>query len=272
MIGRLQRSTPLYSSAASDVYKRQTISFVGSTSNNKFVSFSNQFYEGPKYYWMSNFPLYPGNPGVLQRIEEGERIGNFYTFQYAGLDDNGGWLIYSKDGEVIPIDKGTDEDKRVVGNGLPKFTMSVTHTFRCKNLDLNLYFRGNLGYQIYDVHDLYYGLQDAAPNTNVLESAYKENRKITTGKNVHSSYFVHNGDFMKLDVATLGYTWNINNKWVEKARFYITGRNLFTISGYHRGLDKDAYCVNGMEPGLPYSKNGYYPSSRQFLFGIQLNF
>ncbi len=52
----------------------------------------------------------------------------------------------------------------------------------------------------------------------------------------------------------------------------ITGRNLFTISGYHRGLDKDAYCVNGMEPGLPYSKNGYYPSSRQFLFGIQLNF
>lgn len=107
-----------------------TISFVGSTSNNKFVSFSNQFYEGPKYYWMSNFPLYPGNPGVLQRIEEGECIGNFYTFQYAGLDDNGGWLIYSKDGEVIPIDKGTDEDKRVVGNGLPKFTMSVTHTFR----------------------------------------------------------------------------------------------------------------------------------------------
>ena len=32
---------------------------------------------------------------------------------------------------------------------------------------------------------------------------------------------------------------------VESVRFYITGRNLFTISGYHRGLDKDAYCVNG---------------------------
>lgn len=91
---------------------------------------------------MSNFPLYPGNPGVLQRIEEGECIGNFYTFQYAGLDDNGGWLIYSKDGEVIPIDKGTDEDKRVVGNGLPKFTMSVTHTFRysyLENLDKHWY-------------------------------------------------------------------------------------------------------------------------------------
>lgn len=58
------------------------------------------------------------------------------------MDDNGGWLIYSKDGEVIPIDKGTDEDKRVVGNGLPKFTMSVTHTFRysyLENLDKHWY-------------------------------------------------------------------------------------------------------------------------------------
>jgi outer membrane receptor protein involved in Fe transport len=248
-----------------------TIGFVGSTSDNKFVSFSNDTYEGQSFYWLSGFPLYPGNPGALQRIEEGERIGNFYTFEYAGVDEEGGWLIYSKDGQKIPIAEGTDEDKKVVGNGLPKFSMSMTHAFRYKNFDLNLYFRGNFGYQIYDAQDLYYGLQNAAPNTNVLESAYNENQHIT-GTNVHSSYFVHNGNFLKLDVATLGYTWNCGSKWLEKARFYITGRNLFTISGYHRGLDKDAYCVNGMEPGVPYSKNGYYPSSRQFLFGVQLNF
>lgn len=248
-----------------------TIGFVGSTSNNKFVSFSNDMYQGQSFYWLSGFPLYPGNPGALQRIEEGERIGNFYTFEYAGLDDKGGWLIYSKDGEVIPIEEGTDEDKRVVGNGLPKFTMSMTHAFRYKNFDLNLFFRGNFGYQIYDAQDLYYGLQNAAPNTNVLQSAYNENKDIT-GINVHNSYFVHNGNFLKLDVATLGYTLDVNHKWLEKARFYITGRNLFTISGYHRGLDKDAYCINGMEPGVPYSKNGYYPTSRQFLIGVQLNF
>ena len=28
-------------------------------------------------------------------------------------------------------------------------------------------------------------------------------------------------------------------------------------------LDMDAYAVNGMQPGVPSSKNGYYPSSRQ---------
>lgn len=220
---------------------------------------------------MSGFPLYPGNPGALQRIEEGERVGNFYTFEYAGVDETGNWLIYNKAGEKIPVAQGTDDDKKVVGNGMPKFTASLTNNFRYRNFDLSLYFRGAFGYQIYDAHDLYYGVMGAAPGTNVLQSAYKENANITEGKNVHSSYFVHNGDFVKLDVLTLGYTWNIN-RYIQKVRFYFTGRNLFTIRSYNRGLDPDAYCVNGLEPGLPSSKTGYYPSTRQYLFGVQVNF
>ncbi len=198
-------------------------------------------------------------------------MGNFYTFRYAGVDDNGNWLIYNKDGEKIPVAQGNDNDKCVVGNGLPKFTASLTNSFRYRNFDLTLYFRGAFGYQIYDAQDLYYGVMGAAPGTNVLKSAYAENAHVTEGKNVHSSYFVHDGDFVKLDVATLGYTWNIN-KYISRIRFYMTGRNLFTIRSYNRGLDPDSYCVNGLQPGIPYSKTGYYPSSRQYLFGVQIDF
>ncbi len=248
-----------------------TLSFIGATSDNKFISFSNQKFEGQKFYWMSGFPLYPGNPGALQRIEEGERVGNYYTFKYAGVDDDGNWLVYNKDGEKIPVAQGTDADKRVVGNGMPKFTASLTNNFRYRNFDLTLYFRGAFGYQIYDAQDLYYGVMGAAPGTNVLKSAYAENSHITEGKNVHSSYFVHNGDFVKLDVATLGYTWNIH-RYIERVRFYFTGRNLFNIRSYKRGLDPDSYCVNGLQPGIPYSKTGYYPSTRQYLIGVQIDF
>lgn len=177
-----------------------TVGIVGSTSNNKFISFSNQTHTGLKHYDLPAFPLYPGNPGPVQRIEEGERIGNFYTFKYAGVDDLGKWLVYSKTDEVIPIDQATDEDKRKVGNGMPKFSMSWTNSFRYKDFDLMLYFRGNFGFQIYDAHDLYYGLQSAAPNTNVLKSAYGKNVHIDD-TNKHNSYFVHDGDFLKLDVA-----------------------------------------------------------------------
>lgn len=249
-----------------------TIGFVGSTSNNKFVSFSNEFYQGQSFYWIGSWPMYPNNPGQLQQIEEGSRIGDFHGFEYAGLDEQGNWLIKSKENEIIPISEGTEEDKKVIGNGLPKFTMSMTHTFNYKAIDLSLFFRGNFGFQIYDAHDMYYGLQSAATNSNVLESAYKENKDITTGTAIHNSYFVHNGNFLKLDVATLGYTWNINSKWIDKIRFYMTARNLFTISGYHRGLDKDSYSVNGLEPGIPYNITSYYPASRQYLFGVQLHF
>lgn len=248
-----------------------SVGFVGSTSDNKFVSFSNQMYEGQKFYWMSGFPTYPGNPGSVQRIEEGERVGNYYTFEYAGVDDAGNWLVYNKDGEKIPVAQGTDADKKVVGNGLPKFTASLTNKFRYRHFDLTLYFRGAFGYQIYDAQDLYYGVMGAAPGTNVLQSAYKENAHITEGKNVHSSYFVHDGDFVKLDVATLGYTWDIN-RYINKIRFYFTGRNLFSIRSYSRGLDPDSYCVNGLQPGIPTSKTGYYPSTRQYLIGVQIDF
>ena len=249
-----------------------SIGLVGSTSNNRFSSFSNQTHKGQKFYWLGSFPIYPGDPGPVQRIEEGERIGNFYTFEYAGVNEEGQWLIYNKDGEKITIDKGTDEDKRVVGNGLPKFTMSMSHSLRYKNVDLSLFFRGNFGFDIYDSHTMYYGLKSAAPNTNVLETAYNHNNHVETGKNVHSSYFVHKGDYLKLDVATLGYNLKMDSKWVNQVRLYFTARNLFTIGGYKHGLDMDAYAVNGMEPGVPTNKTSYYPSSRQYLLGVQVDF
>ena len=107
-----------------------SFTLVGATNNNKFVSFSNDVYKGQKYYSTCNMAN-PNNPGYLQRIEEGERIGNYFTYRYAGVDKKGDWLIYDKKGNVIPVAQGTEEDKSVTGNGLPKFTGSMTHNFCC---------------------------------------------------------------------------------------------------------------------------------------------
>ena len=72
----------------------------------------------------------PGNPGTLQRMQEGERLGNYFTWSYAGIDENGNWLVWNKDNtEKISINEATTEDKRVTGNGLPKFTASLSNTF-----------------------------------------------------------------------------------------------------------------------------------------------
>ena len=73
---------------------------------------------------------------TLQRIEKGRRIGSFYMWKYAGITPDGKWIVYDKDGDKVLADNATDDDRQFVGNGLPKFTGSMTHSFRYKNLDV----------------------------------------------------------------------------------------------------------------------------------------
>lgn len=247
------------------------IGLVGATNNNKFVKFSNDLYKGNAYLDICDMPS-PNNPGKLQRIAEGERIGNFRTWSYAGVDENGNWLVWNKENtEKISIADATEDDKRITGNGLPKFTASFSNTFSYKNWDLSVYFRGAFGFDIFNVHDLYYGLQGMNKTSNVLTKAYHENAAANTGSNVLTDYFIEKGDYVKLDVVTLGYTLDLNRKYVERIRFYATGKNLATITGFS-GVDPSSYQVNGLMPGTFGGNKNYYPSTIQLLFGVQVNF
>lgn len=246
------------------------IGFVGSTENNKFLNFSNQTYTGQDYYETVGM-VGPGSPGNLQRISKGERIGNYYTYRYAGVGDDGNWLVYNKDNEVIPIGEAREQDKTIGGNGLPKFSASLNNTFIYKNFDLSVYFRGVFGFDIYNVHDMYYGLQAVNAPYNGLKKAFTDNKHITGGQNLLLDYFIEKGDYVKLDVLSLGYTMNINKKWLEKIRVYATARNLFTITGFS-GVDPAQYPTNGLTPGTFNGGRAYYPSTTQVLFGAQISF
>ena len=245
-----------------------SFTLVGATNNNKFVSFSNDIYKGQKYYSTCSMAN-PNNPGYLQRIEEGERIGNYFTYRYAGVDKKGDWLIYDKKGNVIPVAQGTEEDKSVTGNGLPKFTGSMTHNFTYKNFDLSVAFRGAAGFDIFNVHDFYFGLQSMT--TNQLTTAYSKNAHITTGKNVITDYFIEPGDYLKIDNVTLGYTMNLNKKYIEKIRLFGTANNLYTFTKF-TGVDPSTYEVNGLTPGTFGGGYNYYPSAFQFILGLQVSF
>jgi TonB-linked SusC/RagA family outer membrane protein len=243
-----------------------TLSLVGSTMDNKFVEFSNTQYVGQDYYDVcGTSDPYPFHN--LQRIEKGKRLGNFYLLKYAGIDTDGNWIVYDKDGDLIKADQATDEDRRIVGNGLPKFTGSMTHSFRYKNIDLTLFFRGAFGYDIFNIHDFYYGTKSFIGN--VLEKAYGKNDKVTANPAV-TDYFLERGDYIKLDMLTLGYTLDTKHKYINKVRIYGTAKNVLTITKFS-GVDPATYQVNGLTPGATGSRT-YYPSSRQFILGVQLDF
>ncbi len=254
-----------------------SISFAGATNNNKFVSFSNDLFKGQKFLDVVGMPA-PGSPGTTQRLQEGERVGNFYMWKFAGIAENGNFLVYNKDGEVIPSNQAVNDDKRIVGNGLPKFTASLGNTITYKNWDASVFFRGAFGYDIFNVHEFYYGLQAAAANINVLKSAYDRNNEINGPNSVAllTDYFLENGNFLKLDVVTVGYTIKSKSKFYDSLRIYGSTRNLATFTAF-RGVDPEAYPINGLYPGILTTSSGggsksYYPTTTQLLIGVQFNF
>jgi TonB-linked SusC/RagA family outer membrane protein len=281
-VGTLKNSgieVQLYSAAVKTTNFSYNITFTGAYNNNKFVSFSNDLYQGAIYSDLAGLPA-PGSPGSIQRLQEGRRIGSFYMYRNAGVDADGRLLVYKADGSVVPANQANLSDKQFVGNGLPKITAGLGNTFTYKNFDLSVFFRGNFGYKIFNTAAFYLGTPSTQSDINVLTSAYDDNSKyskikpLNNGSNptalVPSDYFLENGAFVKIDNVVLGYKQKLNNKFIHGLRLYAAGRNLHTFTKYSVG-DPDLIQINGLAPGVNTSLN-YYPATLQLILGAQITF
>lgn len=80
------------------------------------------------------------------------------------------------------------------------------------------------------------------------------------GFTVFSDRFVEDGSY--------GYNFKLDSSWVSKLKLYFTAQNLFTITGY-KGIDPEV-DLSGLEPGM--DRYEYYPRTRTFLIGLNINF
>jgi TonB-linked SusC/RagA family outer membrane protein len=250
------------------------ISFTAALNNNNFVSFSNKLYQGAPFQDVAGLPS-PGSPGNIQRLQEGHRIGDFYMLRSAGVDATGALLVYKKDGTVVTANQANADDKQFVGNGLPKFSGSLGNTFNYKNWDLNVFFRGNFGYKLFNMQAFYIGTPATQSDANTLRSAYDPKSKYSKLTNsattsLASDYFLESGSFVKIDNVTLGYSREVNSKYLRAFRVYAAASNLHTFSGF-KGGDPDLYPVNGLTPGVQGNLN-FYPATIQVLAGLQVTF
>ena len=247
---------------SSDFTWETTLSY--SYNKNKLVSLSNSDYSSGyfEYGWISA----PGNPGNAFRMEEGYPVANFYGYKYAGLTEDGKWLFEKKDGTVVTRNEIVPEDKQYIGNGAPNMFAGWTNTFRYKNWDLSIFFRGAFGFDICNVKEMVYGNKNFLPK-NVLYSAITKHKDLNDDC-VWSDYYLEKGDYIKLDNVTLGYTLDLNNKYLKNMRLYLTGQNLFTITSYS-GVDPEVNQA-GIEAGV--DGQGYFPRTRQFSLGLNLVF
>ncbi|CAN5539665.1 TonB-dependent receptor [soil metagenome] len=215
-----------------------------------------------------------GSPGQeatqITRSYAGAEIGAFYNQIYRGLDANGKILADDGTGKTVAASTGTY--KTVIGHGLPKFEMGWTNTFNYGNFDLNFFLRGSFGFDLINTNRAFYENPSVAALYNVVKTKYFDPK--LKDAQIFTSLYVEKGDFVKLDNATLGYNFNIAKKanGVKSFRAFLTGHNLFTITGY-TGADPEVRYTDNLNgnilaPGI--DRRGTWVLTRSFTVGVNI--
>ncbi len=192
----------------------------------------------------------------------------------------------------VPDGQVDSDDMVNIGNGYPKFTWGWTNQFNYMGFELAFLFIGSQGNDLFNtirirrqsswegvdpilfdewteenqgtsIPKLYYGADVEAMN---LENKYYVETNNT-------SKWVEDASFIRLKTLTLGYyvPMNILKKvGFNKARVYVSGTNLFTITDY-TGYDPEiaAYPSNDATIGVDLS---VYPPAKTYTFGVELTF
>lgn len=246
-----------------------------SANKNKLLSLSNDMYESNSF--MDTGGL--GEPISISthRMEEGRALGEFYGLKSVGVSENGLFLIEKPDGEVVEFSNDqlkNDEYRQYLGSGLPKVYLGWTNNLSYKNWDLSMQFTSQLGFKILNEPRAFYENNSIAYNRlkSVEEAPYGGQYTLSSSQpQTFVSYYLEDGDFLKLTNLTIGYTFPIkkNNKYIKGVRAYLSGDNLFCITGYS-GLDPELSNWYPTSAGI--DARDKYPSIRSFTFGLNLTF
>ncbi len=177
-----------------------------------------------------------------------------------------------------------DNDRTMIGNGLPKHTGGFTNTFTYKGFDLNIFMQWSYGNDILNANRLIFeSSNNLQRELNQFasyagrwtpENPYSDIPRATNSSSnrVFSSRIIEDGSFLRLKTVTLGYSLPAKQlkKWgLDKMRVYVAAQNLYTLSGYS-GYDPEVSIREGaLTPGLDYSA---YPRAYSVNFGLNIGF
>lgn len=256
----------------------QTRNFTWSTSlnlsHNKNVveKLSNDMYS-VEYSDRANPDVGGYTSTQVQRIMEGAPLGQFYLYEWAGYDENGGSIFndYDAEGNLIgTTDAPKDEDRRPHGSAQPKLVYGWNNDLTWKNWTLTAFFQGVAGNKIFNATRCYYN------NVSLVNNGKNVLAEVAEGQNAHDSRaqapsdrYLENGSYLRLSTLTLGYNFGKIGNWINNLRLYATCNNVFTITGY-KGVDPEI-SLGGLEPGMDW-RNTTYPRTRTFMVGVNVNF
>ena len=247
------------------------------------------------------------NTAELYRLEVGYPIGYFWGYKMEGIIQNqqdledylarncGGDKANSLQGESLQpgdvkfvdvngngkIDKG-DDDKTMIGDPNPDYTMGLNITLAYKGFDFSLNGYGSFGQQVAKSYRQFSDHPDDNYCTDVYtkywtgEGSTNRYPRFSDGKTANMSeisrVWIEDADFFKISRISIGYDLKrvIKALPVSKCHIYVAASNMFCFTDYS-GMDPEVGFGNGTSwaSGIDC---GYYPSSRSWQVGLNVNF
>lgn len=176
---------------------------------------------------------------VANRNILGMQAGALYGYEYR----NGAFADRTGDGRI------TQNDKVIIGSPIPAFIGGLNSVFRYRDFMFTCGLDGAAGHHILNLSRMY---TDADP------------------MDVISDKYVEKGDFLRLSEVSFSYDVPFNVKWIQSLKVSLTGRNLYTFTGYSgRNPDVDVYGAVPMAAGMDY---GSWPMTRSVMLGLSVEF
>ena len=213
--------------------------------------------------------------GWTQRVMEGEPLGTFYTYEWAGVDADGISVYYTRDEKTGERDGKTTrdpeyKDRTITGCAQPKLNLGWNNNFTYKNWNASMFLTGVFGHDVYNGLRAHYTAPDFfAGGKNVMKEFITDRNPKDTGSNRPSDRFLENGSYVRLQSLSVGYTFKNFDGWLQSLQLYVTMNNVFTITGY-KGLDPEVN-LGGIDPGVDYRWK-VYPHTRTTMIGAKINF
>lgn len=234
-----------------------------------------------------------GRLGNIQRVEGGKPLASFWGWVVDGIFQTqaevdahadqsykrvGSWKLRDINGDKII----NGDDQTYIGNPIPKFQIGTDISLKYKAFDFQTFLFWNYGNDLYNYTKWATHLRGfvGGYNTEVLTDSWTPqntgaslpilNANDTYSGSISTSYYVEKGSFLRARQMQLGYTLpaNLLNKiGLNRARVYVQGQNIFTITKYS-GPDPDIGILgNELQMGVDQFRT---PSPRTIIFGINL--
>lgn len=230
--------------------------------------------------------------GAAEKVlKVGYSTDRYYLREWAGVDPkNGAPLWYKNDGSGETTSNYSEAKQVMTEATSPKLFGGFNTSLTWKNIDLNASFGFSLGGKIYNYSRQEYDSDGAYTDRNQMKlidgwSRWEKEGDIAThpaasygnksNSNKASTRYLEDGDYLKLRSLSIGYNLNLSKYYIQNMRIYFTAENVFTLTGFS-GIDPEvpAYYdeTTGTYKSIGTAGANLYPSTRKFMFGINLTF